>query len=264
MDLFADDDSSQDNDDRDSVNLEPVSNVAQRPSKCGVLSFHQGTEEALLNEIEQQTSVGDVTSILQIADMFCEKKHWMMLVGPEKGRIVLSALEQAVHKHESIHCLEIGSYVGYGSALIASALRQNDTLLTLDIDAQACAWTKRLLVQAGLEHRVTIRNDNVTSLRDNETFNFVFIDHDKSLYLSDLQIILPHLASGAVVVADNVLCFDNGLSMRNYMDFVRNHTDGPFSRSQLYPASLEYSFGLEPDGLEVSIFTDDPSSFFNR
>lgn len=40
-----------------------------------------------------------------------------------------------------------------------------------------------------------------------KAFDFVFIDHDKSLYLSDLKYLLAEglIAEGATIVADNVL-----------------------------------------------------------
>ena len=79
----------------------------------------------------------------------------------------------------------------------------------------------------------------------------LFIDHAKDRYLADLVALEPYLAAGCVVVADNVLCFDGGASLKPYLEHVRDTSR--YASSTLHEAPVEYSDG-EPDGVEVSVF----------
>ena len=79
----------------------------------------------------------------------------------------------------------------------------------------------------------------------------LFVDHAKDRYLADLVALEPYCAEGCVVVADNVLCFDGGASLKPYLEHVRDTTR--YASSTLHEAPVEYSDG-EPDGVEVSVF----------
>lgn len=113
-----------------------------RDATCGVLSFHPNTEQSLLIHLKNKvlpTSGAQIacTKVLAEIDSFCIKRHWMMHVGPEKGDIIASALQDAIDqfvstaKHEpdespkSFYCAELGTYCGYGSILLAKVLLHN-------------------------------------------------------------------------------------------------------------------------------------------
>ncbi|KAJ8602472.1 hypothetical protein CTAYLR_001195 [Chrysophaeum taylorii] len=251
MDLFD----GEDDDDDDA-----------RPANCGVLVFHDGTEEALLATIE--STVGSVAKdpelVLRAVDDFCERRHWMMNVGPEKGKILLSAVAGVKSRGRPICVCELGVYVGYSAVLVGKALGPDDRFLGVEIDPRACEWARRVVRLAGLEHRIEICCADASTLaaqierRAWPAIDVLFIDHDKAAYLRDLRAVEAKLASpGGVVVADNVLSFDGGASMRDYLAYVRggDATTSPFVESVFYPASVEYSGGgpdME-DGVEVSV-----------
>ena len=91
------------------------------------------------------------------------------------------------------------------------------------------------------------------------SIGFLFVDHEKALYLPHLLDLEPLLAPGCVVVADNVLCLDGGRSLQPYLDRVRDV--GLYASSTLHTAPLEYSkAGEEQDGVEVSIFRGAPAA----
>ena len=78
--------------------------------------------------------------------------------------------------------------------------------------------------------------------------SLLFLDHAKEAYLADLLALEPLLAPGCVVVADNVLSFDGGASLKPYLEHVRDTSR--YASSTLHEAPVEYSDG-EPDGVEV-------------
>lgn len=52
-----------------------------RPPTCGVLAFHNGTEEAMLLYVERTATKNDPRTILAAIDKFCYTRHWMMNIG---------------------------------------------------------------------------------------------------------------------------------------------------------------------------------------
>ena len=108
--------------------------------------------------------------------------------------------------------------------------------------------------------------------------DFLFIDHDKSKYLVDLQLLIARglLKDGCVVVADNVLSFNQPL--QEYLEYVRGTPSESaysgsgclFSNSELKRAPVEYSreqelpsgaqAGYYEDGVEVSIYSPKQAS----
>ena len=68
-----------------------------RGSNNGVLSFHNGTEEAMFIYINRRLQTihedcrKDVSKILAFCDEFCMKRHWMMHIGPSKATILKDA-----------------------------------------------------------------------------------------------------------------------------------------------------------------------------
>jgi catechol O-methyltransferase len=85
----------------------------------------------------------------------------------------------------------------------------------------------------------------------NEKYDFVFLDHWKDEYLSDLKTIqsLGLLNDGAIILADNVVLFN----MEDYLSYVRNSL---VFESKFISTKREYS-KTEPDGIEISIFKKD-------
>lgn len=219
-----------------------------RPEDCGVFSFHAGTEECLLLFVESQEPRCP-RDVLRAVDKFCETRHWMMCVGPEKGEIIRGAVRGCRR------VCELGSYVGYSAILLADATERVSRVISLEVDPACCEWARRLVRLARLSDRVEIRHADASRLVDElddewSSVDFLLVDHQKSRYLEDLIAAAPLLRKGTVVVADNVFVDDTSCS-REYLDYVRNSE--MFEKSTFYPASLEYSGGTVKDGVEVSI-----------
>lgn len=61
--------------------------TGSRPSSCGVLAFHRGTEQAMLLHVQRslkrqrETSPDSQLAVLRSIDDFCHRRHWMMHMG---------------------------------------------------------------------------------------------------------------------------------------------------------------------------------------
>ena len=82
---------------------------------------------------------------------------------------------------------------------------------------------------------------------DKDRIDLLFLDGLPSQYLAYLKAAEPHLAPGALVVADNAGIFGQG-GLKEYLQYVRN--SGKYS-SEYMESTLEWRDDIA-DGLEVS------------
>ena len=172
-----------------------------------------GREEACAAYVEANARRGDIDDVLATIDKFAYEKSVLMNVGDEKGAL----LDTAVRRANTGLALELGTYCGYGSLRIARAAPAAK-VYSVEFAAANAEVARRIWAHAGVDDRVTCVvgtiGDGGRTLDDlaNEhgfsagQLDLLFIDHDKSAYLSDLQSILDRgwLHRGAIVVADNV------------------------------------------------------------
>jgi hypothetical protein len=50
--------------------------LQSRPQSCGLLAFHNGTEESLWLYVQRNATRGVPLSVLKAVDIFCYSRHW--------------------------------------------------------------------------------------------------------------------------------------------------------------------------------------------
>ena len=182
----------------------------KRSEDCGVLSYHHGTEDSMLAHVtnavadlvlppsakdsspsakdgspewegspsEWEGSAADLASaaVLAAVDEFCQSRHWMMHVGPEKGRVITQVLRDAIRKRDSdsgrtFVCVELGTYCGYSSVLLGRTLREEAAavavagegatnlqcqLYTVEVNPAYFKISRELIRLARLEDTITL------------------------------------------------------------------------------------------------------------
>ena len=108
--------------------------------------------------------------------------------------------------------LEIGCANGYSTIWMAEAVKKTGGRLhTIDHSAPTFEEAKKNLKEAGLSQVVEFHFGSaveVISRTDEKLyFDFVFVDGEKASYLDFWKAIEPRLASGAVVVFDDMMAF---------------------------------------------------------
>ena len=126
-----------------------------------------------------------------------------MLSGHFQGR-VLSLISKMVNPK---YILEIGTYTGYSALCLAEGIQTKGLLHTIDnneeiFDLQRKYFDKSIYGNQIIQHIGNALNV-IPSL--DITFDLVFIDADKKNYPNYLEIILPKLKSGSIILSDNVL-----------------------------------------------------------
>jgi predicted O-methyltransferase YrrM len=123
------------------------------------------------------------------------------------GRIEGQFLARLVRLSGARRILELGTFTGYSSISMASALPPDGRIITCDVDPEATAIARRYMDESGYGDRIEIRLG--PALETIETlegpFDLVFIDADKPSYRSYYEATLPMLAEDGLIIADNVL-----------------------------------------------------------
>jgi catechol O-methyltransferase len=171
-----------------------------------------GREEAAAAYVEAHARGGDVDHVLETIDEFAREQSMLMNIGDEKGAI----LDAAVRRAAPAQALELGTYCGYSAMRIARAA-PTARVYSVEFSAANAAVARRIWAHADLDDRITCvvgtLTDGGKTLEALDTLgfaagslDFLFIDHEKSAYLTDLESILDRgwLHPGSVVVADNV------------------------------------------------------------
>lgn len=150
---------------------------------------HSQEEPQLLTELSRQTHL----KVLQPR----------MLSGPLQGRF-LSILSKLIQPKK---ILEVGTFTGYATLCLAEGLAKEGQIDTLDKNEELLVfqrsffdrspWGKQIYQYCGdaLELIPTLEGD----------YDLVFLDADKKNYLNYLELLLPKIKPGGLLLSDNVL-----------------------------------------------------------
>lgn len=221
---------------------------ARNIAKTGQIG--DGREAAAADYVVANAREGDIDDVIATIDKFAYEKSFLINVGDEKGELLDAAVRRANNKL----ALELGTYCGYGALRIARAAPQARVFSVELADANAQV-ARRIWTHAGVVDRITCvvgtigdGGRTLDTLAIDHGFaegalDFLFIDHDKSAYLPDLQSILDRgwLHRGSIVVADNIL-IPGSPKYREYM----NQQQGKLFNTIEHKAHGEYQT-LVPD-----------------
>ncbi len=143
--------------------------------------------------------------------------------------------------------LEIGTAIGYSTAILAQGLAPGGVIETIEIKEEHYHQAAENLKALGLQERVVQHlGDAVDVLPTLKgPYDLIFMDGAKGQYLKFLEIVEPYLVLGAVILSDNVLFRGMTASdalvkrrkktivtrMRTFMDYLMK--DGPYDTALL-------------------------------
>ena len=131
-----------------------------------------------------------------------------MQIAPEQGQFMALLVKLMGARR----ALEIGTFTGYSSISIASALPQGGELVCCDDSDEWTLVAKKYWQQAGLQDRIDFRlGDAARTLQalidegQAGAFDFIFIDADKQNYPLYYELSLGLLRAGGLMAVDNTL-----------------------------------------------------------
>ena len=137
------------------------------------------------------------------------RETWQKVLAPRmssghyQGR-VLSIISKLIHPK---NILEIGTFTGYAALCLAEGMQANGTLDTIDINEELYDIQRKYFDASGYGGQIIQHTGNAVDIIPElpKSFDLVFIDADKSNYKTYLELLVPKLTSGAVILSDNVL-----------------------------------------------------------
>lgn len=126
---------------------------------------------------------------------------------PIADREVARFLEITTRAINAGTVLEIGMAIGYSVVHIARGMQDGGMVVTIEPNEEMIHASESYLIRAGLLDRVRIERGKALEVMPQliDTFDLVFIDALKEEYVQYLELALPRLRSGGVVVVDNLL-----------------------------------------------------------
>ncbi len=126
-----------------------------------------------------------------------------MMVGGVEGAFLSFLVKMTGAKR----IVEVGTFTGWSSIAMARALPPDGSLVTCDVNEETSAVARRYAEEAGVADRIEYRlGPAVETLATLDgPFDLAFIDADKSGYIDYYEAVLPKLAPGGTIAADNTL-----------------------------------------------------------
>ncbi len=149
-------------------------------------------EPSLLRELREETSQ------LEMA---------RMQIAPEQGQFMALLLKLTGARRY----LEVGTFTGYSALVCALAMPADAQLYALDISEEWTAIARRYWEQAGVAERINLKLGSAAETmqsmlpEEQNSFDAIFIDADKTGYAAYIQYGFELLRPGGLLMLDNVL-----------------------------------------------------------
>lgn len=132
----------------------------------------------------------------------------MMQIAPEQGQF-MQLLIKALGVRRVI---EVGVFTGYSSLCIALALPDDGRIVACDVSEEWTNVAKRYWKDAGVEEKIALRLAPAIETLDilineqlQDSFDFAFIDADKTNYKNYYERALTLIRPGGIIAIDNTL-----------------------------------------------------------
>jgi caffeoyl-CoA O-methyltransferase len=131
-----------------------------------------------------------------------------MQIAPEQGAF-LGLLVELIGARR---CIEVGTFTGYSSTAVALALPEDGRLVCCDVSEEWTSLAKKYWDEAGVAGKIDLRIAPATETLDRllaegeqDTYDFAFIDADKTGYDGYYERALRLVRPGGLIALDNTL-----------------------------------------------------------
>ena len=166
-----------------------------------------GLEDTLLAYLRNH-SLREPEVLKQLREETLKLPLGVMQVSPEQGQF----MALLVRITGATRIVEIGTFTGYSSLVMALALPDSGKLITCDISEDYTNTARQYWQKAGVADRIELKLapaletlDALLTSGQTGTFDMAFIDADKTEYIGYYERCLQLLKSGGLILVDNVL-----------------------------------------------------------
>ena len=178
---------------------------------------------------------------------------------PIADREVALFLEITARVINARRALECGMAIGYSVIHLLRGMPEDGRVVTIDPSEEMIKAAEGYLSQAGVRERTQIEKGYALEVipRVNGTFDLIFIDAVKEEYRGYLDLALPKLRPGGVVICDNLLwggqvageirSEDQKTSTQALRDFNRYFVSHPQLRAEVLAVGDGLGYGVKID-----------------
>jgi predicted O-methyltransferase YrrM len=125
------------------------------------------------------------------------------IADPEVGQL----MRALVRAKQPKHLIEVGTNIGYSVVVLGQECGAGTIIETIELDRDILATAKKFVAEAGLACEVRFHQGAALEVLPALAgpFDFAFIDCVKTEYEQYLDLLLPKLEPGAMIVCDNLL-----------------------------------------------------------
>jgi predicted O-methyltransferase YrrM len=131
-----------------------------------------------------------------------------MQIGPDEGAFLAMLVELTGARR----CIEVGTFTGYSSTVVALALPEDGRLICCDVSEEWTSLARKYWDEAGVASKIDLRIapaaetlDQLLAEGDGSAYDFAFIDADKSGYDDYYERLLQLVRPGGLIAFDNTL-----------------------------------------------------------
>jgi len=153
-------------------------------------------------------SLREPTILTQLRQETAQMPRSIMQISPEQGQF-MALLVKLIGAKKT---LEVGVFTGYSSLVVALALPADGKIVACDVSEEYTSVARRYWQQAGVADKIDLHIapaletlDKLLTAGEAETFDFAFIDADKSNYDNYYERCLELIRPGGLIAIDNVL-----------------------------------------------------------
>jgi predicted O-methyltransferase YrrM len=133
-----------------------------------------------------------------------------MQISPEQGQL-MGLLVQLIGAKK---CLEVGVFTGYSALIVALNLPDDGRIIACDVSDEFTSIASKYWQEAGVNDKISLQIapalatlDRLLANGEAGTFDFAFIDADKSNYAAYYDRCFQLVRQGGIILVDNVLWY---------------------------------------------------------
>ena len=166
-------------------------------------SFDERTYEYLVTTSVRETEVAE-----RLREETQKLPMAQMQISPDQGQF-MQLLVQLINARRT---LEVGVFTGYSSLWVALGLPEDGRIVACDVSVEYTAIARRYWQEAGVAQKIDLQLrpalatlDDLLAKREAGTFDFAFIDADKSNYDNYYERALRLVRDGGLIAIDNTI-----------------------------------------------------------
>ena len=154
------------------------------------------------------TSLRDTPLLKQLRQETAEMPSGVMQISPDQGQF----MALLVRLTEARRIIEVGTFTGYSSTVMAQALPDDGILIACDVSEDYAKVARRYWKKAGVADRIELRLgpaaetlEKMLTAGEAGSYDMAFIDADKVNYRTYYERCLELVRAGGLIMIDNVL-----------------------------------------------------------